>query len=149
MSVRGDYCLWIGKDQLLKDLHNSTGELARRIDEAEWAFEKPMKTSVDGMTVYFWESVIGPYYKGGGKLQPIEALIEEVRKRHPELDFHYSLFVWVENQFSRVDGRFHEHNMLTWNAMNIATEDPVNPRIPRTDEMRSRIRRSLRRSCCD
>jgi hypothetical protein len=124
-------------------LDESTRELVRRIEEADWAFEEPRKTQVDGLTVYFWESVIGPYYRNVSKLSPIEAMIDEVKKEYPQLDNHYSLFVWVENQFSRVDGKFHEHNMLTWSTINVATEDPENCDVPRTEEMRARIRRSL------
>ncbi len=145
MSVTGDYCLWLGKDRMLEPLDGSTRELSRRIDEAEWGGEEPGKTMIDGLTVYYWSGVIGPYYRDGESSRSIEGMIEEVKAVYPNIDWHYSMFVWVEGQFQRVDGRFHEHNMFTWKTIDVATEDLENSDVPKMEEMRTRICRSLGR----
>lgn len=133
---------------MLEPLDESTRELSRQIEEADWGGERPEKTKIDGLTVYYWCGVIGPYFREGESWQPIEAMIEDVKTIYPNIDWHYSMFVWIEGQFQRVDGRFHEHNMFTWNTINVATEDPASPDVPRTEEMRTRICKSLGVKSC-
>lgn len=36
-----------------------------------------------------------------------------MRQEYPDLDSHYSLFVWIEGEFHRLDGCYHERNLWT------------------------------------
>src|ERR1035441_1908016 len=108
MSVTADYCLILGMDGAEGVLHESTKRLSELIDKVDW-YEKPIKGTIDDQLTYFWWSVIGPYFKGPDSAPPLERLIEIVRKEYPDVEKHYSLIVWCEQQLHRIDGSFADH----------------------------------------
>jgi hypothetical protein len=128
MSVTGDYLLILGCDQtpphtverLVRNacaeadrlyLNTATRKLAKLIEKQDWWGAPPLKGKIDQSLVYYWRSTVGPYFKAPDGSPPLEALIEIVRKDFPDLEKHYSLIVWVENQLERIDGTFAEHNI--------------------------------------
>ena len=114
MSVTADYCLWLGNNRTYDStLHRSAEVLSKAIDRVDWGRETPVKGQIEHSTVYFWSGVIGPYFKADDRYPSLECLIAEVQKSYPELPDHYSLFVWVEHDFMRVDGYYHDRNLYT------------------------------------